>query len=145
MTESEKQIKLKNVAELRIRYAETDKMGIVYNGEYLTYFEVARVELMRSIGLPYSVFESKGFQLPLIEAKIKYLKPAFFDDLVEVEAKLNFELNPRMTINYELRRENETLATGYTVHSYFNTERNKPSKPPKFFVEAIRKAGEKLN
>ncbi|MFH1049819.1 MAG: thioesterase family protein [bacterium] len=131
---------LKNTCQIRVRYAETDKMGIVYNGNYLTYFEVARVELMRQTGLPYPEFEKAGYQLPLVESHVNYYSSAFFDDLLNIEALLNFEMKPVLKINYNIFRDNTTITTGYTVHSYFNNILKKAVRPPKIFVDAIIEA-----
>jgi len=133
------QIIIKNIAKIRVRYAETDKMGFVYNGNYLTYFEVARVEMMRNSGLPYTVLEKEGYQLPLIESHINYKSPAFFDDLLEIEACLAFEIKPIMKISYNIFRDNTTIATGHTLHSFFNANLKRAVKPPKIFVEAMEK------
>jgi acyl-CoA thioester hydrolase len=138
-------ITLRNICKIRVRYAETDKMGIVYNGNYLTYFEVARVELMRKTGLPYPEFEKAGYQLPLVESHINYISSAFFDDLLNIEAILNFELKPTLRINYNIFRDNSTIATGYTVHSYYNYLLKIPVRPPKIFVDAIKVARKKNN
>jgi acyl-CoA thioester hydrolase len=133
----EDKIILKNTCQIRVRYAETDKMGIVYNGNYLTYFEVARVELMRHTGLPYPEFEKAGYQLPLVESHVNYKTSAFFDDLLNIEAILNFEMKPTLKINYNIFRDNSTIATGYTMHSYYNYILKMPVRPPKIFVNAL--------
>lgn len=136
---------IKNTAIIRVRYAETDKMGFVYNGHYLTFFEVARVEMMRNSGLPYAVFEKEGYQLPLVESHVNYKSPAFFDDLLQVESTLVFELKPIMKITYNIFRDNTTIATGYTVHSFFNAKLQRAVKPPKIFIEAMEKRSLKMN
>ena len=73
---------ISNEIQVRVRYAETDQMGYVYYGNYATYFEVARVELLRSIGFSYKKLEEEGVMLPVFEFSIKYFKPAFYDDLL---------------------------------------------------------------
>jgi acyl-CoA thioester hydrolase len=133
-------IELKHITKVRVRYAETDKMGFVYNGIYLTYFEVGRTELMRSLGLPYSEFEKMGFQLPLVSSHIDYKTPAFYDDQLDIVATLNFEMKPTMKIDYNIFRNNSTIAEGYTVHSFINAETKKPVKPPEVFIEALKSA-----
>ncbi len=133
-------IELKHISKVKVRYAETDKMGFVYNGIYLTYFEVGRTELMRSIGLPYSEFEKIGYQLPLVAAHIDFKSPAYYDDNLEIEATLSFELKPTMKIHYNIFRDNTTIAEGYTVHSFINAETKKPVKPPAVFIESLKSA-----
>ncbi len=131
---------IKNVCQIRTRYAETDKMGFIYNGEYLTYFEVARVELMRSIGFPYSKLEEAGYELPLLEARVKYLNAARFDDLLNVEAKLDFKFAPTFDIEYNITRDKTTIAKGTTTHCFFSIAKQKATRPPKVFIDAIAKA-----
>lgn len=74
-----------NKTEIRVRYADTDQMHFVYNGKYLEYFEVGRTEMLREIGLAYSVIENKGYQLPVLETFVKFISPAFYDDILTVE------------------------------------------------------------
>jgi acyl-CoA thioester hydrolase len=131
---------LNSSTRIRVRYAETDKMGFVYNGMYLTYFEVGRTEMMRKVGLPYSELEKLGYQLPLVSAHIDFKSPAFYDDLLEIVAELKFERKATMRINYNILRDNTTIAIGYTVHSFINAVTKKPVKPPKVFIEALMAA-----
>ncbi|MCB0439221.1 MAG: acyl-CoA thioesterase, partial [Mangrovimonas sp.] len=79
---------LSHTSKIRVRYADTDKMQFVYNGKYLEYFEVGRTELLRNVGLPYSNIKKEGYQLPLMEAGLKYKNPAHYDDVLLIEAKL---------------------------------------------------------
>ena len=77
---------IKHSTQIRVRYADTDQMKVVYHGKFLEYFEVGRTALIRSLGLPYAELESRGILLPVIEAYAKYRKPARYDDLLSVEA-----------------------------------------------------------
>jgi acyl-CoA thioester hydrolase len=128
-----------NIASVRVRYADTDKMQFVYNGKYLEYFEVGRTELLRSIGLPYSNIEKIGYQLPLIEAGLKYKNPAFYDDILNIEAKLEGLYSAKVHISYEIRREedNSLIVTGFTTHMFIKLETKKPTKPPQIYLEAL--------
>ena len=127
--------------EIRIRYADTDQMQFVYNGKYLEYFEVGRTELLRSTGLSYKVVEKEGYQLPLVEAHLNYISAAYYDDILVVEALLKEIPKLKMRIDYKIfRKENGELVTeGYTEHVFINKESKKPVRPPKFFVDAIKK------
>ncbi len=131
---------LSNKAEIRVRYADTDQMHFVYNGKYLEYFEVGRAEMMRKIDLPYRTVEQKGYQLPLLEAKVKYLNPAFYDDLLEVEAYVEEMPLFKIHINYKITRRGESsvIAEGYTEHVFINKDSKKPVRPPKFFSDAMK-------
>ncbi|PIS44167.1 MAG: acyl-CoA thioesterase, partial [Ignavibacteria bacterium CG08_land_8_20_14_0_20_37_9] len=91
---------LKHISTIRVRYADTDKMQFVYNGKYLEYFEVGRTELLRSLGLPYSEVEEQGYQLPVVEASVKYKSPAHYDDLLEIETMVKELPDPKFRIHY---------------------------------------------
>ncbi len=131
---------LKNVATIRVRYADTDAMGIVYNGRYLEYFEVGRTELLRVHGLPYSVVEKNGYQLPLLQACVKFKNAAFYDDLIEIEAVVKELFVPKIHIDYVLRRKGseEIIATGYTEHVFVKKETMKAVRPPQFYIEKLK-------
>jgi acyl-CoA thioester hydrolase len=122
---------------IRVRYSETDKMGIVNNGVYLSYFEVGRTELMRHNGLPYLMFENNEYMLPVIEAHVKYEMPAYYDDLLEIEASLNPAIGAKVKFDYNIYKDNSTIAKGYTVHSFMNSISRRAVRPPKFFLDAI--------
>jgi len=132
---------LKHISTIRVRYADTDKMQFVYNGKYLEYFEVGRTELLRSLGLPYSVVENNGYQLPVIEASVKYKSPAFYDDLLEIESTVVELPNPKFRIHYVIRKAEspgkEIVAEGFTDHLFIKTETKRPTRPPKFYMDII--------
>lgn len=127
--------------EIRIRYADTDQMQFVYNGKYLEYFEVGRTELLRSTGLSYKVVEKEGYQLPLVQAHLNYISAAYYDDILVVEALLKEIPKLKMRIDYKIFRKGngELVTEGYTEHVFINRETKKPVRPPKFFVDAIKK------
>lgn len=127
--------------EIRVRYADTDKMQFVYNGKYLEYFEVGRTELLRSTGLSYSEVEKNGYQLPLIEAKVQYISPARYDDILQITASLNELNSPRVHIEYEIKRKEDgtLIAKGYTTHVFIKTDTKKAVRPPKIYVDALKK------
>ena len=130
---------LKNVTKIRVRYADTDKMQFVYNGKYFEYFEVGRTELLRNLGLPYNTLEENGYQLPLIEAGIKYKSAAFYDDMLEVEATLSELYSAKVRIDYKITKENSdvVITEGFTEHIFIKTETKKAVRPPRVYVEAL--------
>lgn len=130
---------IKYTYQLRVRYADTDKMGIVYNGNYLTYFEIGRTELMRNFGLPYSDLENKGYLLPLSEAYVQYKLPAQYDQLIDIETKLVWHGEPTIRFEYNILHNETNLCKGHTVHVFLNSETRSTVKPPKLFVELIDK------
>jgi acyl-CoA thioester hydrolase len=131
---------LDNTTQIRVRYADTDKMGVVYNGNYLTFFEVGRTELMRSFGLPYTEFEKVGYMLPLVESHANYKQSAFYDDILDVKATIDLtELRATLRFDYEITVGDKLIAIGWTVHTFIKTDELKPVKPPKIFVDFINK------
>ena len=118
---------------MRVRYAETDQMGIVYHANYLVWMEVGRVELFRAAGLRYRDFEAKtGLHLAVAEAGVRYLAPARYDDPVVVRTIMAVA-HPRMvTIEYEMRHAEtgQPLAKGFTKHMFLSATSLKPAKLP---------------
>ena len=108
-----------SVTTLRVRYAETDKRGVVYYANYLVWFEVARTDLLRSLGWTYREMEVAGVSLPVIEAHCDYKRPARYDDEIEVRTEGQMLSAVRIRFNYTvLRREDGMVAAaGHTVHA----------------------------
>jgi acyl-CoA thioester hydrolase len=127
--------------EIRVRYADTDQMKVVYHGKYLEYFEQARSALIRFLGLPYSELEARGIHLPVIEAFAKYRKPIRYDELIYVEAAISELPNATLRIEYRIFRngEEESLAEGYTIHSFLNASTGKSMRPPSYFLQILTK------
>ena len=120
---------------IRVRYADTDKMGIVYNGNYLTYFEIGRTELLRSMGLAYAELEQQGIQFPVIEAHIEFKAPAYYDEILNVSATCSLQRGILLHISYEIMKDDTLLTIGYTVHPFINTITGKPIRPPRSFMD----------
>lgn len=129
-----------HTSTVRVRYADTDKMGVVYYGNYLKYFEIGRTELLRSIGLPYVELERTGVLLPVLEAHAEYLLPATYDDLLEIDASYLVEHTALITMQYTIRRGDDTLVRGYTRHSFVDASTFRPVRPPQIFRSAIEQA-----
>ncbi len=128
-----------NKTEIRVRYADTDQMHFVYNGKYLEYFEVGRTEMLREIGLAYSVIENKGYQLPVLETFVKFISPAFYDDILTVEFFMKECPSFKIRIDYKIYRKinNSLVAEGYTEHVFIKEQTKKPSRLPFFFTEIV--------
>ena len=125
---------------LRVRYAETDKMGYVYYGNYATYFEVGRVEGLRSLGFSYKQIEDEGIMLPVLDFQIKYFKPAFYDDLLTIKTTITEIKGARIHFEYEtLNEKNELLNKGATTLVFINIATNKPCAAPDWFLEKSKK------
>jgi acyl-CoA thioester hydrolase len=125
--------------KVTVRYAETDMMGIVYHANYLPWFEVGRTTLLKEIGVPYRKLEEEGFRLPVLEVSAKYFRPAVYDDTLEIVTTLRERPLLRIFLEYEVRRDDELLATGSTTHAFVDRE-GKPVRPPAWAVELIGKA-----
>ena len=120
-----------SVSSLRVRYAETDKMGVVYYANYLVWFEVARADLLRSLGWSYREMEIAGISLPVIEAQCQYLRPARYDDEIEVKTEGRMLSPVRMEFQYQvIRKTDQTIAAeGKTVHAAVDAA-GKPCRLP---------------
>jgi acyl-CoA thioester hydrolase len=104
---------------VRVRYAETDKMGIVYYAHYLVWFEIGRTEWLRDTGWTYLAMEGEGFGLPVIEAQCEYKSSARYDDELQIETAARLVTPIRLAFDYRVLRpaDGQTVATGYTVHA----------------------------
>ena len=117
--------------KIRVRYAETDRMGYSYYGNYATYYEVARVEAMREIGMSYKQLEDNGVLLPVTEFTIKYKKPAYYDDEIRVLVSIKEIPKVRFKFYYETRNSNdELLNTGFTELIFVNKKTGRPMQIP---------------
>ncbi len=127
--------------EIRVRYAETDGMRVVYHGNYLTYFEEARTNLFRNIGVVYAEIERSGIFLVVLEAHVKYLRGALYDDVLQVKATLKEIPTLRITIDYEITRNSgsEILVTGQTVHAFTNAQTGRPIRPPQEYMNIMQR------
>ncbi|MDQ3050605.1 MAG: acyl-CoA thioesterase [Bacteroidota bacterium] len=125
--------------QIRVRYGETDRMGFVYYGNYATYLEVARVEALRQIGVSYLEMENGGVSLPVLEYKIKYLKPAFYDDLLTIKTTIRELPGIRIKFEYETYNQNEILLNiSETTLVFVNVKTLKPCMAPAFVLEKMQ-------
>jgi len=128
----------KHKLSFRVRYGETDQMGIVYHGNYAQYLEMGRVEWLRDLGVTYKSMEDKGIQLPVINLQIKYLKSAKYDDLITVETILKKEPLVKIEFDYKIYNESkELLIEANTVLAFMSVEKNKPIKCPDYILNKL--------
>lgn len=124
--------------KIRVRYKDTDRMNVVYYGNYLTFFEVGRAELMRHLGFSYADFEKQGYTLMVIEAAAKYHANVGYDALVTVKTKIADLRKVRMRFVYEVfDEEDNLLVNGYTVHACMN-QGKKPVRIPEDFQKMVQ-------
>ena len=123
--------------QVTVRYAETDMMGIVYHANYLPWFEVARTALLREQGFPYRQLEADGYRIPVLEVSAKFIRPAFYDDVLTIVATVREKPLLRIRLDYEVFRGDELLATGQTTHAFIDRE-GRPVRPPPAFIRRMQ-------
>lgn len=128
----------RHTIETRVRYEETDQMGVVYYSKYLVYFEMGRTEYMRSLGIPYSTLESRGIFLMVTEAGCKYFSPIRYDDGVKIETWIERVKGVRIRFGYRLfeKSTGKKVAEGFTEHACTNRE-GQPLRIPKWVSERM--------
>jgi len=125
--------------QLRVRYAETDQMGMVYYGNYAQYFEVGRVEWLRKFGVSYKSMEEDGILLPVISLNVKYKKSARYDDVIKVKTQLVKLPSATIEFDYEITNESgEILTLGNTVLVFMDVNRNRPTRCPDYLLDKLR-------
>ncbi len=128
----------KSETSLRVRYAETDRMGYVYYGNYAGYYEVGRVEALRSLGMSYREMEDSGIMLPVLNYSIKYYKPSFYDDLLTIQTTIPELPTTRIKFLYKMyNTENVLLNEGETTLVFVNIKTGKPCHAPADFIEKM--------
>jgi acyl-CoA thioester hydrolase len=130
---------IQSSSQIRVRYAETDAMGVAYHGNYLTWFEVARVELFDALGAPYAGFEKEGYFLPVLSAEARYFLPARFDDRLAVTVMMRQKPRARIHLEYIVECGGRKLATGNTSHGFMDSA-GKALRPPDRFIDLIERA-----
>jgi acyl-CoA thioester hydrolase len=125
--------------KLRVRYAETDQMGVVYYGNYAQYFEVGRVESIRALGYTYKEMEAAGVIMPVVEMQIKYLRPAKYDDLITIKSQIReLPTAHKITFHQEVYNEaGELLVAGF-VSLYFMDKNMKRTTMPDNLMEVLK-------
>jgi len=123
---------------IRVRYGETDKMGFVYYGIYAQYYEVGRVELLRSLGISYKSLEDSGYELPVVSFKINYKRPAFYDDEIIIKTSISETPSSKITFDYEcFNIDGSLLNNGQVVLVFVNRDTKKPCKVPQVVLEQL--------
>lgn len=129
----------KNETKIRVRYGETDQMGVVYHANYANYFEVGRTEWLRQYGITYKSMEDSGIMLPVISLEIKYKNSARYDDMLTVKTVVKSVPSVRIEFDYELLSEHgDILATGNTVLVFIDMKRNRPTRCPDYLLDKLK-------
>jgi acyl-CoA thioester hydrolase len=127
-----------HTTSVRVRYGETDQMGYMYYGNYAEFFEVGRVEMLRSLGLTYRWMEETGIMMPVMEMKCKYLKPALYDEEISIKVTMAKMPGVKIHFTYDLYNEKEELIhIGETTLAFVDMKRNRPCLPPQEFLDKL--------
>lgn len=127
---------------IRSRYGETDQMGYVYYGRYLEYFEVARTEMIRSLGMPYTSLEEEGIMLPVVSTQVDYKAPIYYDELMDVRVHLFHIPTVKLETYYEIytERSEKPNALGKVTLCFMKEENRKPCRAPEHFLQSLTSA-----
>lgn len=125
--------------QIRVRYSETDQMGVVYHGSYVPYFEIGRVEWLRNKGVSYKKLEESGIALPIVSMHINYKKPARYDDVLIINTRLTNYAGVKIEFDCEIRNENEELlTTAHFILVFVDINNGKPIVPPQYILDILK-------
>ena len=125
--------------QVRVRYGETDQMGVVYHGSYVPYFEIGRVEWLRNKGVSYKALEESGIALPIVSMHLNYKKPARYDDMLTINTKLKKYSGVKIEVDCEIRNENEELlTTAHFILVFVDIKNGKPIVPPNYILDILK-------
>lgn len=128
----------KFLTKTRVRYSETDQMGVVYHGNYAQFFELGRTEWLRKLGVTYKDMEISGIMLPVISLKCNFLKSAMYDDLLTIETCLVKKPMVKIEFDYKITNQNdELICTGNTVLAFMNMKTKRPTRCPDYLLESL--------
>ena len=123
---------------VRVRYAETDQMGVVYHGNYAQYFEMGRVEWLRNLGISYKWMEENGIILPVVSLTMNYKKPARYDDELTVKTIFKNQTSVKIEFDYEIYNDKqELLTTGNSILVFVDMKSGRPTMPPDYVREKL--------
>lgn len=125
--------------QIRVRYGETDQMGVVYHGNYALYLEMGRIEWLRKLGISYKLMEQKGIMLPVVSLQVNYKKPATYDDLLKVKTSLRKTPTLKIEFDYEItNQQGDLLTTASTTLVFVDTKTNRPVMAPSYFLDLLK-------
>lgn len=125
--------------QVRVRYAETDQMGVVYHGNYVQYFEIGRVEWLRNLGVSYRWMEDNGIMMPVVSLKMDYRRPAKYDDLLTIKTIFKNLSTVKIEFEYEIYNEKkELLTTGNSILVFVDMKTGRPVVPPDYLIEKLK-------
>ena len=130
---------ISNTIQFRVRYGETDQMSFVYHGNYASYFEMGRIELLRDLGISYKKMEETGVMLPVISLNTNYYKPAKYDDLLSLKTTVINIPTVKIKFNFEIHNENnELLTTSEATLAFINSKTKRPTRAPEYLIKKLK-------
>ena len=124
--------------KIRVEYHHTDQMGIVHHSNYIKFFEVARTEWLRAMGVTYAEMERRGVMMPIVDVAVKYRNPAVYDELISVTAFVDELPMARMKFRYEVHGEDgREIASGSTTLGFIDSVTRRPVRAPQWLLEVI--------
>ena len=128
----------KSSTKTRVRYSETDQMGVVYHGNYAQFFEIGRTEWLRSLGVTYKDMEMNGIILPVVSINLIFIKSALYDDILTIHTYLKKEPMVKIEFNYEIKNQlDELICTGNSVLAFIDTKNMKPTRCPDYLLKGL--------
>ena len=128
----------KSSTKTRVRYSETDQMGVVYHGNYAQFFEMGRTEWLRSFGVTYKDMEINGIILPVVSINLTFIKSALYDDILTIHTFLKKEPMVKIEFNYEIKNQlDELICTGSSVLAFMNSKNMKPTRCPDYLLKEL--------
>ena len=128
----------KTSTKTRVRYSETDQMGVVYHGNYAQFFEMGRTEWLRSLGVTYKDMEMNGIILPVVSLNLNFIKSALYDDILTIHTFLKKEPMVKIEFNYEIKNQlDELICTGSSVLAFMNSKNMKPTRCPDYLLKGL--------
>lgn len=125
--------------KLRVEYHHTDQMGIVHHSNYIKFFEAARTEWLRAVGMTYAEMERRGVMMPIVDVHIKYRQPAYYDEVLSVRVFVDELPMARMIFRYEIRGEDgRDVASGTTTLGFIDSVTRRPQRAPEWLMEVLR-------
>lgn len=128
----------KHSTKVRVRYSETDQMGVVYHGNYAQFFEIGRTEWLRSLGVTYKDMEIKGIMLPVISLQCNYIKSALYDDVLTIDTIIKKKPMVKIEFDYVIKNQHgDLICKGSSVLAFIDMKTMKPTRCPEYLLESI--------